>query len=231
MEPSFTKQILSASPSTRPSLLHGLKRILGYTNYSLGVVYHTIDGPFRLGHPFETEQDRLPVLTLLGGERAVGRHAKAQRHRKGSSFFPGDLFVQSGLTQEPFCGEDLVPTNVALGPDGLHSPVIASYLIYIDILADRESHRALHSLGSAEFHRVSGWLSESIFESGPSPGCCSSKGLKRYVCMEAFGYKSNMNEIRSVLQEFQEGTLAHGTGYANCKIRVYQLFGSVGKGI
>ncbi|KAK4506450.1 hypothetical protein PRZ48_000182 [Zasmidium cellare] len=233
MDPLFTKQIHSLTSSTRLSLLHGLKSVLSYTNYSFGAVYESIDGPHSFGsQPFEIAQAGLPLLTLLGGERAVGRHAKTQRHRQRTSFVPEDLFKQSGIPPEPFCADDLVPMNITLGRDGLHSPAQASYLIYIDILSDASAHTALHSLGRSEFHRIPGWLSESVFESRTAfPAGVAldiqTKTTARFVCMQAFEHSVDLGEVQRVLGEFAWGT----GGKANFKVRVYKLFGSVGRGM
>lgn len=123
MDPPFNVQVFSHSASKLLALLHGLKKILSYSNYSYGAVYETIDGPHYFGdQSFQTAQDRLPVLTLMGGERAVGRHAKTHRYRQRSSVAPKDVMEQSGLSEEPFCADDLVPMSFALGEEGFHSP-------------------------------------------------------------------------------------------------------------
>lgn len=156
MDPLFTKQIHFLTTSTRLPLLHGLKKVLSYTNYSFGAIYEAIDGPHCFGcQPFESDQDSLPLLTLLGGERAIGRHAKKHQHRQQSSFKPEELFMLSKIPSEPFSVDDMIPVSLAIGQDGPYSPGMQVLLMmtpaerHIDsLLLQRMLHTSFPSTSS-----------------------------------------------------------------------------------
>lgn len=246
MDTLFTKQIHSLAPSTRLPLLHGLKRVLPYTNYSFGAIYETIDGPHCFGcQSFESSHDSLSLLTILGGERVVEQYAKEHQYRQHSSFRPEDLLRLSGVAAEPFNIDDLITIGLAIGQDGPYSPgmqdklpsqgfinasfsaVEASYLVSVDITADADAHRALDSIGWSDFHRIPGWLSETLSEAREFG---SSKGVERFLCIQQFEHQTNLHDVARVLGDFMQGSFKPGTGYANFKVRTYKLFGSAEAG-
>lgn len=112
-----------------------------------------------------------------------------------------------------------------------HPLADASYLVKIDILADADAHRALDSLGWSDFQRIPGWLAESLSEAQADVASGPPNGVKRFVCMQAFDRRTNLNDVARVLQGFTRAVFAPETGYANFKVRTYKLFGSVGVGI
>lgn len=123
MDLFYTKQIHSLTSSTRLSLLHGLKSVLSCTNYTFGAVYESIDGPHCFGcHAFESSQDGMPLLTLIGGERSIGRHAAKHQHRRDAPFLPQDLFRLSSVASESFTADTLTPVNLAVAHDEPYCP-------------------------------------------------------------------------------------------------------------
>lgn len=131
MDRPFNIQLFSGSSCTALSLLHGLKKIVSSTNYNFGAVYQTIDGPHYIGpHYFETSQDILPILSLLGGDQMTGKYAKYHRLRQRQSFTPEDLFERSGLPEEPFCADDLAPMGHSIAVNGPVSPCTYEFNIY-----------------------------------------------------------------------------------------------------